>query len=192
MNMYICNKLKLAITSSLIVGGIIFLSATGKIKYPILNVVYAEIKSYSAEGIAMCSFGENDPQIVSAIQAARDKVGVYIRNYTKTVNSILSEGSILSIQNLIVDTIDVKYQKMPIAVENDVGFGYTATVTVKIDTNSISDYLKKNYEQRQQLEMSNKGLQQSIDENNKTFDEISKYSANAKTQEEMNNIKKSS
>ena len=192
MNMYICNKLKLAITSSLIVGGIIFLSATGKIKYPILNVVYAEIKSYSAEGTAMCSFGENDPQIVSAIQAARDKVGVYIRNYTKTVNSILSEGSILSIQNLIVDTIDVKYQKMPIAVENDVGFGYTATVTVKIDTNSISDYLKKNYEQRQQLEMSNKGLQQSIDENNKTFDEISKYSANAKTQEEMNNIKKSS
>ena len=62
----------------------------------IIPVAHAEVKNYVATDTTMCDFGEDDPEIVKMIQAAaqsraiqraKEQAGVYIKSYTKTINS---------------------------------------------------------------------------------------------------------
>ena len=91
--------------------------------------------------------------------------------------------------NFIVDTVNVKYNKMPAEMDGDIGVRYEATVTVKIDTDGINKYLKRDSEERKTLETQNKDLQEAITKNNKEFETLEKNSANAKTTEEKNKVK---
>ena len=199
-----CNKRRLRkiIAASLAVGILTFSPVVfnfEKYSYlPTVSIAHAEIKTYIGTGRCMFNFGENDPDMIKkaqavaqnrAILAAREKAGVYIKSYTKTINAVVTEDSISTMTNVIVDTVDTKYNKMPAEMDGDIGIRYEATVTVKIDTDGISNYLKLDSEDRIKLETQNKGLQKAVVDNNKEFETLEKNSATAKTTEEKNKVK---
>ena len=174
--------------------------------FPIfVSVAHAEIKTYVGIDTAMCDFGENDPAMVKMIQAAaqsraiqrtKEQAGVYIKSYTKTINAMVSEDSISTITNNIVDVSDVKFKKIPYAAHKvsgeafgKIGFMYEAIVTVKVDTNGIFNYLKRSQKERAAWDSQNKGLQESIDKTNKELENIQQNSIHANTESEQNKVK---
>ena len=175
------------------------------VSFPFVSVAHAEVKTYVASDTAMCDFGEDDPDIVKVIQAAaqsraielaKEQAGIYIKSYTKIMNSTITEDAVSTMTNTIVDIMDVMYKKLPYEAqdtnENDtgkIGVMYEATVTVKIDSDVIEKYLKLDFEKRRTLEIQNKEVQKFIDENNKELETLEKNSIYVKTTEEQNKIK---
>ena len=94
MNKKILPKLLIA---SVLVGGVNFVPATVNFdaeNLQIISVVHAEMQTYEGKDVAMFDFGEDDAEIIEtvknvakmrAIQAARDKAGVYLKSYSRTV-----------------------------------------------------------------------------------------------------------
>ena len=174
-----------------------------------ISVAHAEIKEYIGVETAMFDFGEDDENIVNtvklcaqtrAIQAAKDKAGVYIRSYSKTLNGVLNDDDISVITNDIVDVVKTEYKKLPYKAYdvNDkelgkIGFMYEATVKVKIDTSGISNYIKLKGKLKEEelstLIIQNKELQNNINKNNNQFENLRKRSETVKTEQERNQIK---
>ena len=112
--------------------------------------VHAEIKTLSAVGRAEFNFGENNPQLVemaknyarmTAVQAAKEKAGVYLKSFSKTVNGIFTDDDISVVASNNAEILDVQYKKVPYASidvkgnsTGEIGIAYEATVTVKIDS----------------------------------------------------------
>ena len=164
----------------------------------VVSITHAEIQTYVGTGVCRFDFGENDPDMIKkvqavaqsrAIQAAKEQAGIYIRSYTKTMNSIITEDSISTMTNVIVDTVDTKYNKIPAEMDGDIGIRYEATVTVKIDTDGISNYLKLDSKNRITLETQNKELQKAVVDSNKEIETLEKNSTTTKTTEEKNKVK---
>ena len=96
----------------------------------------------------------------------------------------------------MVDILDVKFKKLPYEAHKargesfgKIGFIYEATVTIKIDTDGIANYLKSDSKIRETLESQNRGLQETIVKTNKELDNIQRNSINAKTKAEQNKVK---
>ena len=164
----------------------------------IISIAHAEVKIFTEYGRARFDFGESDPYIIKkaqivarsrAEQKAKDRAGIYIKSQSKTINTQISEDSIFTMTNTIVDVVDVKYKSLPIEMDDDIGIRYEATVTVKVDTSRIANYLKIDPKKRQTIEMQNKELQKSIFNNDKKFDNIEKSVINAKTVIAKNKLK---
>ena len=191
--------------ASLTIGSLTFLENTYFNSFPIISLAHAEIREYTGTDTAMFDFGENDEKIVNTVKsmarlraelAAKEKAGVYIKSYSKSINSILSEDEISTITNGIVEVVNVEYKQLPYEANNvscqsygKVVFMYEATVKVKIDTNGISNYLNRNQQDKANLVSQNIMLQQSINNNNNEFEDLSKRSEIANTEQERNNIK---
>lgn len=106
------------IAASVCLGGINFLSVpnfdTGIFQ---VSTVHAETKNYTASDTAMFDFGEDDEFIINtvknvaklrAIQAAKEKAGVYLTSYSKTVNGNLTADDISVVTNNSAELLDVK------------------------------------------------------------------------------------
>lgn len=161
----------------------------------IFSVAHAEIKTVFGDDVAMFDFGEDDAKIVNtvknvakmrAIQAAREKAGVYVKSYTTTSNGVLTKDDISAITNNISEILDVKYERsifQPVDANGNsygnVGIMYTAIVTVKINTDGIYDYLKKSSEEKANIIQQDKNLQNSVLETVGNFEDVR---ANAKNQ----------
>ena len=153
----------------------------------------------------MFDFGEDDEQIVKIVksyaqsraeQAAREKVGVYLSNYSKTKNLHLIENEISTITNNIVEITAVEYKKTYYNAYDikkqsmgEVGIMYEATVKVNIDTDGIANYLKRNDNEKANLIAQNETLQQSIKQNENEFENLRKRAESAKTDSERMQIK---
>ena len=207
--MQISKKLQNILLSSLTVGVITFMPVIYNFDdthLPIIvSIAHAEVKTYVGIDTAMCDFGEDDPEMVKmiqvaaqsrAFQAAKEKAGVYIKSYTQSINAVVTEDSVSTMTNVIVDVLEIKYKKMPYSAHKangesfgKIGFMYEATVTVKIDTNGIINYLKTDSKLRATLESQNKGFEDSFIRIDKELDNIQKDSINAKTVAEKNKVK---
>ena len=200
------NKLlKKLLIISLAIGSLTFVENIYFNSLPIISIAHAEIREYTGTDTAMFDFGENDEKIVNTVKsmarlraelAAKEKAGVYIKSYSKSMNNILSEDEISTITNRIVEVVNVEYKKLPYEAYNvsgqsygKVGLMYEASVTVKIDNNGISNYL--NHDQKDKIESinQNNALQSSIKNNNNEFEVLRKRSETAITEQERNNIK---
>ena len=200
--MYRKKYLQKILISSLAVGALSFSPAICNYdkleKLPIISIAHAEIKTYIGIGNASINFGENDPEIVKKMQIhaqhqaeqnAKEKAGKFIKTQTTTINSIVTEDTVYTVTNEIVNIVDVKFKKSPIEMNNDIGFKLEATVTVTIDTDSILNYFKRSSKERVNMETQSKEVQKAIVKNNKEFEDVQKNSFKAKTQEEKNKVK---
>jgi len=150
------------------------------------SVVYAEIQTYIASDTAMFDFGEDDEQIVATVknvakmraeQAVKEKAGVYVKSFSKTVDGILTDDDISAYTSNNIEIIDVKYKKIPIQAHdvkgNDtgkIGFMYEATVTAKIDTEGLSAYIKR--DDRENIVQQNKESQKITSKISQDFDNL--------------------
>ena len=140
----------------------------------------------------MFDFGEDDEKIVNIVkefakmraeQAAKEKAGIYLKSYSKSVNGMINDDDISVVTNNTAEILDVKYKKIPIQAHdvegNDtgkIGFLNEATVTVKIDTSEISKYIKMSPQERLNLINQNKNLKKSTEKINEDFENLRKQS----------------
>ena len=171
----------------ILVGGIIFLSAIFSV-----GKVFAEIENVTASGRAIFNFGEDDEKIVSTVknvaklraeQAAKEKAGVYVKSQTKVVNGILTEDDISAYTSNNITILNTTYKKLPVQAHdvkgNDTGeiaFMYEATVTAKIDTAGLSEYVKR--DDKENIIQQNKTSQENISQISREFDNLQKSSEN--------------
>ena len=118
------------------------------------SMVRAEVKTYEGTGEYVMSDFET-PDIakqrakVRAEQACVEQAGVYVKSYTRTVNSIVAEDEVEAISNNIINVIEVNYIVTPIG-EVGGGFRVVATIKATVDSNRIDAWMErekiKNYE----------------------------------------------
>ena len=164
----------------------------------------AEIKMY--EGIGACSFdfGENDEQIENAVKAramerakqnAKEKAGIYLKSYSRSVNGTLTDDEISAITNNIIEVLNVELKKMPYEAYNvsgisygEIGVRYEARVKVNIDTEAISGYLNLDESKKNSLIAKNKFIVQALINNEKNFEKLRKRASSINTIQEKNQI----
>ena len=154
----------------------------------IISVAYANVENVVASDTAMFDFGEDDEKIVAtvknvarmrAVQAAKEKAGVYVKSFVKTVNGILTDDDVSAYASSNIEILDVQYKKIPYQAHdikgNDtgkIGFMYEATVTAKIDTSDLSAYVERDAKEKSILIHQDKNSQQNIADISKTFDDL--------------------
>ena len=98
--------LKKLLITSLAIGSLTFVENIYFNSLPIISIAHAEIREYTGTDTAMFDFGENDEKIVNTVKsmarlraelAAKEKAGVYIKSYSKSMNNILSEDGFLQL-----------------------------------------------------------------------------------------------
>lgn len=187
--------------SSLIVGGLNFspIIFDADNNFQIISVARAEVQTYVASDTAMFDFGEDDEKIVATVknvakmraeQAAKEKAGVYLKSYSKTVNGMVTDDDIKVFTSNTAEVVDVKYKKLPYEAHDvqgqatgKIGFMYEATVTVKIDTAELSKYINRDAKEKSDLISQNKNLQKSAAEVNQNFENLRKTSENKNTEQ---------
>ena len=149
----------------------------------IVSVAYAKVENITAVGRAEFNFSENNSQLVemaknyarmNAVQSAKEKAGVYLKSYSRTVNGILTNDDISVVANNNAEIVDVQYKKVPYASHDvkgnatgEIGIAYEATVTVKIDSDELSRYIQRDYQEKYNLIEQNKSSQKNIAKINK-------------------------
>ena len=184
MNKKILSKILIA---SFAVGSINFLPTNFyQNNLQIVSVAHAEIQNVVVSDSVICDFAEEDEKIsntvknlakLRATQAAKEKAGVFVKSYSKTVNGVVTDDDISVYSSNNIEIIDVTYKKIPIQAHdvkgNDIGkigFAYEATVTAKIDTSGLSEYVKRDEMEKEALIEQNKSSQKNISEINNEYE----------------------
>jgi len=114
---------------------------------------YAEVRIYT--GVGTCIIGDlgtpaqaKNLAHAKALQNAREQAGVYITNYTHTINTQLAANEISAITNIILKEGEVTYQQVPGEFNGQPVIVYTATLQANVDTDGIQDWLSRDEEQR--------------------------------------------
>ena len=194
------KRLRKLIAASIMVSALTF---TPQIDYfPVISVAHAEIKPYTGVGRYVAS-DFDDPKVaiqrakLRAEQDAKQQAGVYLRNYSRTSNSRLTEDDILTLTNKIVNEISFTYQKKSYeAYDNnsgksygEVGIMYEGTIKVNIDTDGIKNWLKRDEQNKIKLVHQNETIQKSEIENNEQIENLKEKYYKASSQNEKDKIK---
>ena len=155
-----------------------------------VSVAHAEIKTYTATGRAEFNFGENNPQLIEmaknyarmkAVQAAKEQAGIYLTSYSKTLNGYLSADDISVVASNSAEIIAENYKKVPYVSHDvkdnatgEIGIAYIATVTVKIDSEELSRYIKRDQKEKSTLIEQVKSSQKNIAEINQNIADLNK------------------
>ena len=193
---------------SIIIGIIACLSMSSDISYQLfVTKLYAAVRTFIGIGSASLA-GSDDIVTVNlvkkaalnnAIQNAKEQAGIYVRNESKTIDNKLTEDKITVLTNTLIsgDAIsNVKYKSVPFEAFNasgqslnDIGTCYEATVSVKIDTNYIYQYLKLPKETQSLLAAQDKSIQDTEIAGNRKFENLNRQAQSAKTDFERSKVK---
>lgn len=190
---------KKQILAALAVGGIFTFSPT-VFNFSIPNYVYAEVGNYTASEVAMLDFGENDEKIIAEVKriakmraeiAAKEKAGVWLKSFSKTVNGVLNDEEIFAVSSNISEILKVDYEKHYFQAEDakgkisdKKGYFYKAIVTVKVDSAGISDFMSRQTQEKTTIVRQNKNLRRSLMQIDNNFEEFRKVAEN-KTPEQI-------
>ncbi|MBR1396921.1 MAG: tetratricopeptide repeat protein [Selenomonadaceae bacterium] len=157
--------------------------------FMINSVAHAEIKTYIGVGeYIMSDFEKHDiakqRAKARAEQNAKEQAGVYVRSYSRTENFTLTDDEIIAMTNNIVEVLDVKYEPVPITVSNTTGLMYRATIKVNIDTKNVSEWVKRDGQNREVLVAQNNEMQRVNAANDRQVEDLRKRAQNAETDEE--------
>lgn len=162
--------------------------------FAVISVCNADVRDYEGIGHYVMSDFET-PDIAKqrakarAEQAAIEQAGVYVRSYTKTLNSSVVEDEIITIAGNILKIKDTKYQIVPI-VEAGGSFQITATVIATIDTDEVQKWLNRDSKDKELLIQQNLQLQKLNDEQEKKIAYLQKQLAFASSQQDRMNLQK--
>ena len=174
------------LAASILVGGFNFAPTLVNFdteNLQMISVAHAEIKDVTAKDAAILDFADESAEYTAkvqnvakmrAIQRARERAGVYLKSFSRTVNGVLTADDISAYTSDKIEISDVKFQKLFYQVKDvngnltgKIGFMYEATVTAKIDTTGLQEYIQKSLQEKQRLIDRDKNLQKNIEEVNK-------------------------
>ena len=149
------------------------------------SIGLAEVQMYDGVGKYVMSDFE-DQEIakqrarVRAEQAAKDKAGVYLTNFSRVENFNLAANEISAITNNITNVVgEVKYESSVAEVDGMPVVIWTATLQANIDTDGIKNYLDRDDKEKITIVQQNESLQKDRIENDKKVEELKKRTAKA-------------
>ena len=131
-------------------------------------IVGAAIQIFDGAGQYIMSDFENHDIAKQRAQqrAERDaqkKAGVYMKNFSRTVNAMITDDEISAVTNNIIKVSDVKkIVSVPFEANGEAGIMYRATLKVKIDTDGIYSWIKRDEKERVTIIQQNNSLQDAI------------------------------
>lgn len=163
--------------------------------------VHAEIKSYTANNTALLDFGDEDSKAIDlaknvaklrAIKSAFEKAGFFALSFVEeTLNGNLTDDDISALTREYCEIEDTKFERFFFNAKNDKGeyygrpgYIYEATVSVKIDTEKISNYMQLDANSKQKLIEQDKNAKKNFEEIDTEFENLRKTAAN-KTQSQI-------
>ncbi|MBQ7496574.1 MAG: hypothetical protein IJU00_01865 [Selenomonas sp.] len=120
-----------------------------------MPVVHAEVKTYEGIGEYVMSDFET-PDIAKqrakarAEQNAVEQAGVYVKSYTRVVNSVVAEDEVIAIANTIIKIIHDEYTVTPIN-ESGGNFCVVAKIRVTVDSKQIDEWLQRDHTRNKEL-----------------------------------------
>ena len=153
-------------------------------------IVYAEIKTYSGTGRYVMSDFENREVAKQRARYrsekdAQKKAGVYLKTYSRSVNSELTDDEISAVTNTITSIVgEVKYDIKIADADGEQVIIWTATLTANIDTDGLQEYINRDWREKNMIVDQNKSLQETFRLNDEQLAELKEKYKNAKTQSE--------
>ena len=140
-------------------------------------IVGAAVQTFSGTGKYIMSEFENaeiaqQRAIQKAKEDAQDKAGIYLTSSSKSINAHLVADEISAVTNNIIEIYDVDIQSEPFEVKGEPGIIYTVTLKAKIDTDGISDWLKRDEKDKVTIVQQNMQLQDAIQKNDKQVEDL--------------------
>ena len=162
--------------------------------FALASLANAEIQTYEGTGEYIMSDFET-PDIAKqrakarAEQNAVEQAGVYVKSYTRTVNSVVAEDEVIAIANTIIKVNKVDYTTTPV---NDSGgsFRIVAKIQATVDSAKIDAWLKRSAQENTELIEQNKQLQQEKVKQDAEIAELRKKLANVTNEQEKKKLEK--
>lgn len=122
---------------------------------------------------------------------AQKKAGVYLKTFSRTINSGRIDDEVSAVTNNIIELVgDVHYDKKIIPLsEQQTTLLYTATLKAKIDPDGISDWLNRDAKDKVTIVQQNNTLQDAASENDKLAADLTEQYQRAKTQVEKDRLR---
>ena len=125
-----------------------------------------------------------------AVQDAQRKAGVYLKSYSRSINSEITDNEILAITSNAYKIIDETYEIRLVPLSDGTKTVLvTAKVKATIDTDEINKWLERNATERKEIIAQNKDLQKEIAERDRELAELKKKLAEHE-QRAKENVKK--
>ena len=157
-------------------------------------VAFAGIKTYEGAGKYIMSDFEN--QDIAKMRAqqraerdAQKKAGVYLKAFSRSVNSELTDDEISAVTNNIISVSDVQIKGEPFEVNGEVAIMYKATLKAQIDPNGIFDFIKREDKEKLTIVEQNNSLTVAINHNDKEVDDLKERYRRAETQADKDKLK---
>lgn len=122
---------------------------------------------------------------------AQKKAGVYLKTFSRTINSERIDDEVSAVTNNIIELVgDVHYDKKIIPLsEQQTTLLYTTTLKAKIDPDGISDWLNRDAKDKVTIVQQNNTLQDAASENDKLAADLTEQYQRAKTQVEKDRLR---
>lgn len=123
-----------------------------------------------------------------ALRDAREKAGLYIRTFSRMLNTKLVENEIITLSGGIMRVVESAYEVVP--MKDKEGFIIRATVRADIDDSDVEKFLNKDAEEIARYVVNEKAILQQEEQQNKKIDALKKEYVEAATAEEKETIAK--
>ena len=156
---------------------------------------YAEVRIYT--GVGTCTIGDlgtpaqaKNLAHAKALQNAREQAGVYITNYTHTINTQLAANEISAITNIILKEGEVTYQQVPGEFNGQPVIAYTASLQARIDTDGVKNWLYGDEKKKNIIIQQNETVQRDINNSINEKERLAQQYNGAGSQQEKEAIRR--
>ena len=176
------------IGSSIIVPGVCYPPAT--------PIAYMAMQMYVGAGEDYASQYESQEvarqrAIQKAINNAKEQAGVILKNYSRTINAVLTEDELSVIMaNSYQLQGEPKVESVVTRIsDTSTVILWMATVNINVDNTEINKWLKVDNDEKSNLVQHNQEIEKAIAQNNQKVDELRKRAAQPTTKEEKDKLK---
>ncbi len=117
-----------------------------------------------------------------ALRDAREKAGLYIRTFSRMLNTKLVEDEIITLSSGIMRVVESAYEVIP--MKDKEGFIIRATVRADIDDNDVEKFLNKDAQELARFVVNEKAILQQEEQQDKKIETLKQEYVQATTAEE--------
>lgn len=160
-------------------------------------IVGAAVQIFDGRG--ECEMGEFAPIKTARDRAtqraqldAQKKAGIYLKNFSRSVNSELTDDEVSAVTTNIIELVGaVQYENKTFQLtDQTTAVVVVATLKAKIDPEGIYAFIKRDEKEKVTIVQQNTGLQDAIAKNDKEFEDLKEQYKRATTQAEKDRIRK--
>jgi len=171
------------LAASLIVGTLTFAPAIYDVEN--FSAVHAEIKLYTAMGVDYGNDYES-PEIVKqraydkAIDNAVKQAGVYLKTYSRSINSELTDDEAITITSKAYELVgEPKYNRIVKQVTDQIALIiWEVTVDVNVDDAEVKNWIKRDFQDRSNLINQTRESNEAAAENDRKVEDLRKRAQN--------------